>query len=352
MNQTAFMKAVVYHGPRDIRVEDVPVPSCDAGQLLVEVDACAVCGTDLKTLNNGNPRITPPMTIGHEFTGLVKEMGEGAAGDFARGDRIVMATSVSCGHCYYCHRHWPNLCQNLAPMGFAYPGGMTRYVAIPARALERGHVVKTPLMAPEHAALSEPVSCAVNSLDQCELRAGDTVLVLGAGPMGLMNASVARGLGAGKIILSEISEARLAQAGKFGFDVLINPAKEDLGECVRQHTDGLGADIAIVAAPAAKPQEEAVHLVRKRGFVVLFASLPSGHSTLNLDSRAIHYGELRVVGTSDSAPWHVEKAVELLASGDVPADKLASHVLPLEHVHDAFKLMESGEALRVVVQPS
>ncbi|MFO7906934.1 MAG: alcohol dehydrogenase catalytic domain-containing protein, partial [Pirellulaceae bacterium] len=97
MDQTAFMKAVVYHGPRDIRVEDVPVPFCDAGQLLVEVDACAVCGTDLKTLNNGNPRITPPMTIGHEFTGLVKEMGEGAAGDFARGDRIVMATSVSCG---------------------------------------------------------------------------------------------------------------------------------------------------------------------------------------------------------------------------------------------------------------
>lgn len=351
MNHTASMKAVVYHGPQNIRVEDVPLPSCDAGRLLVKVDACAVCGTDLKTLNNGNPRITPPMTIGHEFTGLVEKLGDNVAGDFALGDRIVMATSVSCGNCYYCQRQWPNLCENLAPMGFAYPGGMTQYVTIPARAIERGHVVKTPLMAPEHAALAEPVSCAVNSLSQCEFQAGDTVLVLGAGPMGLMNACVARSLGAGKIILSELSAARLKQAGQFGFDVLLNPETEDLNECVRQHTGGLGADIAIVAAPAAKPQQEAVHLVRKRGSVVLFASLPSGNSMLNLDSRALHYGELRMVGTSDSAPWHVEKAVELLASGEVPADQLASHVLPLEQVHQAFQLMKSGEALRVVLRP-
>ena len=113
----------------------------------------------------------------------------------------------------------------------------------------------------------------------------------------------------------------------------------------------LGADVAIVAAPAAAPQEQAVHLVRKRGCVVLFASLPTGSSMLSVDSRAIHYGELRVVGTSDSAPWHVKKAIELLASGQVPADKLASHVLPLEDIHQAFPLMESGEALRVVVRP-
>jgi L-iditol 2-dehydrogenase len=236
-------------------------------------------------------------------------------------------------------------------MGFAYPGGMAQSVIIPGRALENGHVVKTPVMAAEHAALAEPVSCAVNSLQQCELQAGDTVLVLGAGPLGLMNACVARSLGAGKIILSEVNEARLAQAGQFDFEVLVNPTKQELAECVMSHTDGLGADVAVVAAPAAAPQEQAVHLVRKRGFVVLFASLPTGHSMLQIDSRAIHYGELRVVGTSDSAPWHVEKAVELLATGQVAAEKLASHVLPLDQVHDAFRLMESGEALRVVLQP-
>jgi L-iditol 2-dehydrogenase len=180
---------------------------------------------------------------------------------------------------------------------------------------------------------------------------GATVLVMGAGPLGLMNACVARGNGARKILLSETNDERLARAEQFQFDVLVNPSREDLRERVLAETDGLGADIVIVAAPAAAPQEQAVHLARKRGTVVLFASLPKGDATLRLDSRAIHYNELRVVGTSDSAPWHVREAVELLAAGKVPAARLASHVLPLERIHEAFRLMETGESLRVVVRP-
>ena len=153
------MKAVVYHGPGDIRVEELPEPECGDGELLVAVDACAVCGTDLKTHQAGNPRITPPLTIGHEFTGLIEVVGAGAEGDFAVGERIVMATSISCGRCYYCHRGWPNLCTDVAPMGFAHPGGMAEYVVVPARALRNGHVIRTPRdWAPEHAALAEPVS--------------------------------------------------------------------------------------------------------------------------------------------------------------------------------------------------
>jgi L-iditol 2-dehydrogenase len=346
------MKAIVYHGPGDIRVEELPVPECGEDELLVKVDACAVCGTDLKSQKHGNPRITAPLTMGHEFTGLVTEVGPRVEAAFSAGDRIVMATSISCGECYYCRRRWPNLCVDVAPMGFSYPGGMAEYVVIPARALRNGHVIKTPLATPpEHAALSEPVSCAVNSLSQCEIEEGDTVLVLGAGPLGLMNACVARSLGAGKILLSEINDERLAQAAGLGCDVLINPTRQDLAECVMGETNGLGADIAIVAAPAAAPQQQAVHLVRKRGTVVLFASLPKGASDLTVDSRPIHYGELRVVGTSDSAPRHVEQAVELISSGAVPADKLATHTLPLDQIHRAFELMVSGQSLRVVLKP-
>jgi L-iditol 2-dehydrogenase len=346
------MKAVVYHAPGDIRVEDLPGLDCGRDQVLVAVDACAVCGTDLKTFQHGNPRITPPLTMGHEFTGRVATVGPQAKGGLEVGDRVVMATSVSCGQCFYCRRGWPNLCLNLAPMGFTYPGGMAEQVIIPARALENGHVIKTPVdMRAEHAALAEPVSCAVNALGHCDLQPGDTVLILGAGPLGLINACVARSLGAGKIIISEISEARRTRAAQLDVDMLIDPATQDLAESVAAETSGLGADIAIVAAPAAAPQEEALHLVRKRGTVVLFASLPKGNSMLNVDSRAIHYGELRVVGTSDSAPGHVATAVELLAAGKVPADKLATHVLPLARIHDALRLMQSGEALRVIVRP-
>ena len=346
------MKAIVYHAPQDIRVDDLPDPACGKDELLVDVDACAVCGTDLKTFNHGNPRITPPLTMGHEFTGVIAEVGTNAVGDFVPGERIVMATSISCGRCFYCAKGWTNLCVSLAPMGFTYPGGMAEKVVIPAQALENGHVVKTPVNMPaQHAALAEPVSCAVNSISQCDLEEGATVLVLGAGPLGLMNACVARALGAGKIVLSEISPPRLAQARDFGIDVLLNPLEEDLAERVMAETDGLGADVAIVAAPAAQPQEQAVHLVRKRGTVVLFASLPKDNCILQMDSRAIHYGELRVVGTSDSTAKHVESAIELLASGRVSAEKLATHLLPLDQIHRAFELMKSGEALRVVVQP-
>jgi len=345
------MKAVVYYAPGDVRMADLPKPACGPGELLVKVDACAVCGSDLKSFRHGNPRIKPPLTMGHEFTGLVERLGQGAAG-FAPGERVVMATTVSCGRCYYCRRGWRNICADLAPMGFACAGGMAGWVVIPARALENGHVVKVPPgVPPEHACLAEPVSCAVNSMANSNLARGDTVVVLGAGPMGLLNVAVARAMGAAKVILSEVNDRRLAMAEGLGADVLVNSSREDLHARVLAETDGLGADVAIVAAPARRPQEQAVALVRRRGTVCLFASLPKGESEITIDSRLLHYGELRLVGTSDSTPQHVAAAVELIAAGKVPAQRIVTHVLPLEQVHRAFALMEAGETLRVVLKP-
>jgi len=345
------MKAVVYHAPGDVRVETVPVPSCGRGELRVAIDACAVCGTDLKAYLHGNPRIKAPMVMGHEFTGLVETVGEGVEG-FALGDRIVMATSVSCGECYYCRRGWRNLCADLAPMGFRYPGGMAACTAIPARAVANGHVVKVPEgVKAEHAALAEPLSCTVNACQNCRIEHGDTVLVIGAGPMGIMNACMARQFGAARVIVAEINDVRLTMCEPFGFDRLVNPARQDLAEVVMAETDGVGADVAIVAAPAAPPQEQAPLLVRKRGTVCLFASLPKGASTISVDSRPIHYGELRVVGTSDSTPAQVARAVDLLAGGSIPADRIATHVLGLDDVFKAYELMQRGESLRVVLTP-
>jgi L-iditol 2-dehydrogenase len=345
------MRAVVYHAPKDIRVESVPVPTCGDDEIRVKVDACAVCGTDLKSRLHGNPKIAPYTVIGHEFSGLVDTVGANVEG-FDIGDRITMATSISCGECPYCERGWTNLCLDMGAMGFKYPGGMAEYTTIPERALRNGHVIKVPAgVAPEHAALGEPVSCAVNSMENCNLQQGDVVVVIGAGPMGILNAVVAKGSGASRIILAEINEARLKQAEGFGFHLLVNPAEEDLTEVVKRETGGLGADIVVVAAPAAKPQEEAIGMVRKRGTVCLFASLPVGKNMLSIDSRPLHYNELRVVGTSDSTPTHVAKAVELIATSAVPADKIATHILALEDIEKAYELMQSGESLRVVLKP-
>jgi len=345
------MKAIVYRGAGDISVESVPMPTSGDGEIRVKVDACAVCGTDLKSYAHGNPKITPPMIIGHEFTGTIETVGTQVA-DFAVGERIVMATSISCGACYYCEQGWTNLCVDMAAMGFKYPGGMAEYTTVPARALENGHVVKVPeAVKPEHAALAEPVSCTVNAAERSDLQPGDTVVVIGAGPMGVINACMARELGAKKIIVAEINEARLEMCEPFGFDLLVNPARDDLTQRVKDETNGLGADVAIVAAPAGPPQEEAVGMVRKCGAVCLFASLPVGKHLLSLDSRAIHYNELRVVGTSDSTPTHVAKAVELIAGGTLPVDRLVTHVMALDDILEAYKVMQSGESLRVVLKP-
>lgn len=345
------MRAIVYRGPGEVAVETVPVPQAGDGELRVEVDACAVCGTDLKSFVHGNPKIAPPRILGHEFTGLVDTVGSGVAG-FAVGDRVVMATSVSCGECPYCQRGWTNLCVDMGAMGFKYEGGMAEFTVIPERAIRNGHVVKVPEgVRPEHAALAEPVSCAVNAMANCALEAGDTVVVVGAGPMGIINACVAREAGAARILVAEINHKRLARCEAFGFDRLVNPASEDLVATVRDETGGLGADVAIVAAPAPAPQEQAIDLVRKRGTVCLFASLPKGHSAITIDSRPLHYNEIRMVGTSDSTPAHVARAVELIAGGRLPMDKLATHVLDLADIHEAYRLMQSGESLRVVLTP-
>jgi len=345
------MKAIEYHAPGAIRVSTVAMPQCSADEIRAKVDACAICGTDLKTYVHGNTRIKPPKIMGHEFTAVVETVGENVRG-FEIGQRIAMATSVSCGRCFYCSRGHTNLCLDLRPMGFTYNGGMAEYVTIPARALNNGHVIKVPAgVKAEHAALAEPVSCAVNACTNSNIKQGDTVLVTGSGPMGIINACVARHFGAEKIIVADTNPLRLAHAANFGFDLIVNPDTQDLRQVVLDFTGQIGADVVVVAAPAKEPQQQALDMVRKRGTICLFASLPAEDSILALDSRKIHYNELTVTGSSDSTPAHVQTAVELITTAQIPAEKIATHILPLEDILKGFDLMKSGQALRVVLKP-
>ena len=345
------MKAVRYYAPLDVRVDEIPIPTINRNEILIKVEACAVCGSDLKAFKFGNPRLKPPIVMGHEFTGLIAEVGKDTVG-FSKGDRVVMSTSISCGKCLYCKKGWSNLCVDLAPMGFHYNGGMAEYTVIPERALKNGHLVKVPdTIKPEIAALAEPLSCAVNSIEQCKIQKGDSVLIMGAGPMGILNACAARSAGAGKIIMTELNESRLKQARNFNIDILLHPGKENLKNTVLEQTNGYGADIVIVAAPAAAPQEEALSLVRKKGTICYFASLPAGQSNLNIDSRLIHYNEIRVTGSSDSTTSHVKKALSILEDPSSDSGNIVSHILSLDEITSAFDLMTSGEALRVVLKP-
>ncbi|GFP35739.1 threonine 3-dehydrogenase, partial [Candidatus Hakubella thermalkaliphila] len=250
------MLAAVYQGIGKIKVEEVDKPPLPLGGLLVKVSCCAICGTDYKLLITENPRFKPPLIIGHEFVGRVVEKGAEVT-DFQVGDRLTMATTISCGRCELCHRGLGNLCESRICVGTDIPGAMAEYLAIPALALQRGNVLKVPDgLSDEAAALSEPLGCAINAQLIAKVGLGQTVLIVGAGPLGCLHAELARASGALKVYLTQRSEPRLSLARKLAVDAVIDASAHDPVSEVRRLTQGQGADVVIVTAPNPKAQEE------------------------------------------------------------------------------------------------
>jgi len=345
------MQAVVYYSPGDIRVEERPEPAPASDNLIVKVRACAICGTDLKLATIGNPRCHPPRIIGHEMIGEIVHAGADVRG-FATGERITLATTVACGNCAYCDRGLGNMCPNAKPISYDFDGAFARYVAIPPMALTGGNVIKVPDAVPDDAAtLSEPLSCAINAQALAGVKAGDRVLIVGGGPLGALHAEVAKGLGAADVMVVQRSEPRLSLLRKLRDVHVIDGAAEDVAAVIKERTEGLGADVVIVCAPSREAQEQAIGLARKGGAVSLFASLPKGASDITLDSRIIHYGELRVVGASDSRPEHVTRAVQMMAAGKIDWQRLITHRLPLAQIHTGLALMQEKQSLKVLVYP-
>jgi L-iditol 2-dehydrogenase len=342
------MKAVRYYNKGDIRVEDIPLPICEPGGLLVKVEACAICGTDLKAYLAGNPRIKPPQTLGHEFVGRVVEVGK-EAGGFHVGDRVTMATSISCGRCDWCRSGHTNRCEKLMPVSYDFPGAFAEYLAVPAAGVAGDNVIKVPADLGELAALAEPTSCAINAQILAGVKMADMVVVVGCGPLGAIHTQVARVRGATKIIATERSAALFPLAESLGIDHLVDASRTNPVEAVMRLTDGAGADVVIVTAPVAAAQEEAFLMARKGGMINLFASLPKGQSELKIDARLIHYRELFVSGGSDSTPYHVRLAVELLRKGLI-SEKIITHRFPLKEFRAGLKLMEEKRSLKVLMR--
>jgi L-iditol 2-dehydrogenase len=346
-----MMKAVVYYAPGDIRVEARPEPAPAADNLVVQVHGCCICGTDLKLATVGNPRCHPPRILGHEMIGRVVHVGQAVRG-FAIDDRVTLATTLACGHCPYCDRGLGNLCPNAKPISYDFDGAFADHIAIPPLALAGGNLVHVPDAVPDDAAtLSEPLSCALNAQKLAGVKPGDRVLIVGGGPLGALHAELAKALGAAHVMIVQRSEPRLSLLRQLRAVQVIDGAHEDVAAAVWQQTDGLGADVVIVCAPERKAQEQAVGLARKGGAVSLFASLPKGASDITLDSRLIHYGELRLIGASDSRPEHVVQVLELMAEGRIDWERLISHRLPLTEIQAGLALMQNKQSLKVLVYP-
>ncbi len=345
------MKAAVFEGLERLTVQEVAAPPLEPGGLMVKIEACAICGSDLKTLRLGNPRFEPPQIIGHEFVGTVIEVGQGAEG-FNVGERVTMATSISCGRCDLCHRGLGNLCSNMVRISADFPGAFAQLMPIPAIAVRRGNVLKVPdSLSNQAGALAEPLSCVINSQQIAGVGAGHTVVVIGAGPMGIMQAEAAKAHGATRVIITQRSHPRLEMAKGFDVDAVIDAKNEDAVARVLELSGGLGADVVMVTAPSRQAQEQALEMTRKSGVVNLFASLPRDEAYLSLNSRLIHYGQIAVTGASDSAPQHVELALKFLDAGQINTEKLITHRLPLDGIRDGFKAMRDKVSLKVVVCP-
>ncbi len=342
-------------------VGEVADPQCPPGGLLVRVHACAICGTDLKVLqcqdvklDKGRvTRMDIPRITGHELSGVVEGVGEGIRG-FQSGDRIVVAPTVPCLGCVMCRRGYPEMCDAVQIVGYHRDGGFAQLIRVDQDVLAAGCVVKVPENVPlEAAALTEPLSCAVNCLELSPVRKGAGVLVMGAGPLGVIIADLAHHLGAGRTILCDISKAQLEKAAAVSTaEVTINLSDDDLEERVSELTDGFGVDLVITACSSPQAQQEALKVVGKRGAVNFFGGLLRGRSVVPLDSNLIHYKEAAVVGTHGSAPRHVAKAMELQAEGAMDLSRYVDRKFPLTQINEAVKVTQGEGRLKVLITPN
>ena len=345
------MKAAIFEAIDHMTVKEVPTPEIDENSVLVKVMACAVCGSDIRIFHHGNNRVIPPQILGHEIAGQVVSAGSQVT-KFKTGDRVAIGADVPCGECVFCEAGIGNNCQINYAMGYQFAGGFAEYVLLNKMVVNYGPVHKIPdHVTYDEAAMAEPLGCVLNALELSDIKLGETVVIIGAGPIGCMIIGVARKMGATKIIVVQRSRPRMEIARKFGADVYICSSEEDSIARVLEETGGLGADVVITANPSPEAQQDALKMVRNRGRVNFFGGLSKDKSLVVLDTNLIHYKELFVHGAHGQMPIHHLKALNLIASGAIDATQYISHSFKLEDIREAFAAAEGHTGMRVVIHP-
>ncbi len=346
---TRRMKAAMFYDIGDVRYEETDVPEIGAGDILVKIGTALTCGTDVKTFKRGHPVLiqNAPTPFGHEYAGTVEEVGRDVK-RFEVGMRVVATNSAPCGTCFFCKRGKPNLCNQLKTS--LVNGAYAEYIRVPAPVVEWNTHQIPDSLAFRDAALTEPLACVVHGIEEAHIELGDTVTVIGAGPIGQMLIMLAKKSGASRVIASDLSEMRKTYAKKAGADVVVDPTQENPVERVREETEGYGADVVIEAVGLPTTWEQAVDMTRDAGTTILFGGAASG-TTFEVDTVRFHYGQLTIKGVFHLTPRHVEQALKLLISGDIDTDVLITHEMPLKDVKRALELMAKGESMKVAIIP-
>lgn len=343
---TLSMKAIIYHAYNDIRLEDIPIPRIGEDELLVRVHGCGLCGSDILKIVQRTP---PPVVLGHELSGTIVERGRGVShSQFAAGQRVMVAHHVPCGTCHYCLHGNYSMCaafkaSNIDPCGFA------EYIRVPA-----AHVQHTTLALPdtlndEEGSFVEPLACCVRAVQRTPMLAGDSVVVMGLGSVGLLMLQAVKALGAARVCGVDLLPERLQLALDLGAGAVLQapPGEHTLRDLLNPFTGGRGADAVILTAPGVHPFMQAVAGARRGGAITIFAA-HAGAAPLDLER--IYQQELTITSAYSSSPETLRIALDLLATGQVRVDCLISHRLPLERFQEGVEMMRERRALKVYYQ--
>ena len=339
------MKAAVYHGPGDLRVEEVPVRKLKDNEVKIQVKYCGICGTDIHIFHGdgGCCDVTPPLVPGHEFSGVVAEVGAGVKA-VKVGDRVTGDPNDMCGECYFCKNGMQHFCKNNIGIGTTVDGGFAEYVIMREKQVYK---VSDDLSFIE-AAMAEPISCCLHGIDLCNIKAGDTVLVMGGGPIGMIMMQLAKNAGASKVIMSEPVEEKREQALKLGATKTIDPLHEDVEAVLAEYCENV--NVVIECVGNVHTQADAVRFAGK-GATIMYFGLASPEESFPIRPDDIFKKELHIM-SSYINPYSFERAIQILESGTVELESLITNVVPLDNIADVFTKPEYRRTGKVMIQIS
>lgn len=341
------------YGKGDLRVEEIDIPETVKGGMRIRVKACCICGSDKRILKKGDFRAHFPVTIGHEIAGIVDEVD--GIEDFKAGDRVCVAPGYACGRCRNCVQGKPHICLNPYPsVGYAINGGFAEYMSVPAHLYRMGFINKIPDdLSDAEASLAEIVACALNGQDKCKVKPGDFVLILGAGPAGIIHARLSKMFGAANVTLAQRGKVRLEKAAELfpeAVDDTICMADVDIEKEYLKRSGGRQPDVVIVCAAANEAQELACRMIAPGGRINFFAGLPADDPYIRLNANDVHYKEIYISGSSSSRQQDNVTALQLLSQRIIDGKRLITDHFALKDIQEAFKRSDEKESFKVVIE--
>jgi len=342
------MKAALLYGVKDLRVEETKTPQVGKGEILVKIKAATTCGTDLKIFQRGyvGGVIKLPTVFGHEWAGEVVEVGEGVPW-LKKEMRVRAGNSSPCLRCNMCQKEKYNLCEDMMWLWGAY----AEYIRVPARIVMLNTQEIPSHVSYEEAAVTEPLACVLHGVEEARVKLGDTVAIIGAGPIGLLHLLTVKKMGASRVIISDTVDERLQLAQKIGADETINAKNKDTVEETRRLTNGYGADVVIEAIGLPTTWEQALKMVRKGGTVLEFGGCPP-RTEIKVSTEQLHYGETTILGAFHTTPAHFRKALNLIASGTINVKPLITRKMKLDQITEAFETLTTSKSeIKIAIFP-